>query len=219
MKKNAMKLVSLVLVMTLVLLLGGCSSGDKEALLGTWVAEMDMTDLFNDSIKMGAGEEIGAYLNVNDFTLTMLLTFNEDDTYTMVLDESALEDTVAAMRSDLQAGLEQYLIDSVAAQLGIEMSIEEILEASGVTMEELMDEIITQDLIDSMVADIASEGKFLAEEGKLYLSAGFDYEVDKNIYETYTLDGDSLTLLEYISTEEVDEYTKSMYPMAFTKVS
>lgn len=218
MKKNMTKVLSVVLVLAMVLMLGGCGASDKDALLGTWQAKLDMTDLFNESLLAGTGEEMGAYMKVEDFTLTVNLTFNSDDTYAMVLDETALDATVAGLRSDLQAGLEQYFADYIAAA-GMEMSVEDMLAASNTSMEELMDQIVTQELIDTLVSDIASEGKFKAKDGKLYLSAGLEYEVDPNVYETYELNGTSLTLKEYISTEEVDDITKSMYPMNFTKIS
>ena len=158
------------------------------------------------------------YLHVSDFTLVVTLTFNADDTFSMVVDETALNATMDTVRDDLQAGLEQYLMDIVAAA-GVQMSIDDILAASGISMDALMDEIITQEMIDTMISDIGSEGRFKAEEGKLFLSAGLEYDVDENIYEVYTLDGTTLTLLETISTEEVDEFTKSMYPMVFQKVN
>ena len=212
------KFISILLVLAMVLMLGACGGpSEKDALLGSWKTVLDMTDIFNDSMAAGAGEEMGPYLEVQSFDLVMTLTLNQDDTYSMILDETALESTVQAIRADLQAGIEQYLVDSVAA-MGVEMSIEDILAASGISMEDMMAEIISDEMIDSLVSDITAEGKFKAKDGKLFLSAGLEYEVDERVYETYTLDGTTLTLVEYISPEGVDELTASLYPMVFEKI-
>ena len=61
----------------------------------------------------------------------------------------------------------------------------------------------------------SAEGKFKAEDGKLYTSADKNTDIDEKIYETYTLKGDTLTLTSS-SQEELNEI--GVYPMVFTKV-
>lgn len=212
------KLRSIVMVVVLVLLLGGCGASEKDALVGAWKAELDLTDIFNTSMTRVSAEDMAEYLKVEAFSVAVTLTFREDDTYSMKVDEAALNETMQNIRSDIQAGMERYLVDLVAAE-GVEMSLEEILTLSGLSMSDLMDEIITPELTASVVENINAQGKFEAEGGKLYLSAGLQFAVDKNIYEPYRLEGTTLTLLEIVSDEAVDNFTSAMYPMIFQKIS
>lgn len=212
------KLRSIVMVVVLVLLLGGCGASEKDALVGAWKAELDLTDIFNTSMTRVSAEDMAEYLKVEAFSVAVTLTFREDDTYSMKVDEAALNETMQNIRSDIQAGMERYLVDLVAAE-GVEMSLEEILTLSGLSMSDLMDEIITPELTASVVENINAQGKFEAEGGKLYLSAGLQFAVDKNIYEPYRMEGTTLTLLEIVSDEAVDNFTSAMYPMIFQKIS
>ena len=213
------KVLCLCLVFAMLTLLCGCGPTEKDKLLGSWTGVVDLTYLFNETMSAEAGEEVGPYLHIQEFPVTITLTFNEDDTFSMIVDEEALAVTVDNAKADLSESLKQYLMDTVSAALGVEMPIEELLEYAGISMDAIMDGIFTQELIDGMVSGVNSAGKFVAEEGKLYLSAGLSYEVDKSIYESYTLEGKVLTLLEFISGEEVDSFTKALYPMVFNKVS
>lgn len=218
MKKNSRKIVSVLLVLCMVMLLGGCGSSEKDALVGTWEAEMNLADVLNEGVASSGEEELAQYLYVDSFNMTMILIFNEDDTYSMKLDESGLNDAIEQLKDDYQVGIEQYFLDMMAS-MGVEMTIDEIVEAMGMSMEELLDSIVTEEMIQDMLDSSSFEGKFEAADGKLYLSAGLNYNVDKNMYDLYELEGNELTLLETVSDEEVDEFTKAMYPLTFTKVS
>ena len=51
------------------------------------------------------------------------------------------------------------------------------------------------------------------------MSDGLEYGVDENVYDTYTLDGDKLTLVEHVGEDaEEDEISDLIYPMEFQKV-
>ena len=213
------RFLSIAMVLVMILLLTACGPAEKDQLLGTWKTEMDLTELFNESMVATADEELREILQVRKFNLTVSLSFYDDDTYVMTVDEEALNATMMAAREDLQAGLEVYLMETVAAAVGFEISLEDILAAAGTSMEELMDDIITPELVEDIVSGINSDGKFKAEDGKLYLSAGRMYEVDVNEYETYTVEGNTLTLHAYVPADEVDDFTKGMYPMVFHKIS
>lgn len=211
MKKNMAKLLSVMLVLVMLLALTGCS-GDQEKLVGTWEAELDMASVFNES--MGDAEE-AEFLAVDSFSFKMVLTFTEEDTYTMSADEDSVVAAMEGLKEDLKAGMEEYLVH-VMAQEGLVMDIDEIMEMMGLSMDELIDSVVTQELIDEMVSVMVTEGKYRAEDGKLYLSDSVDTVVDMTTYETYTLEGDTLTL---VSTTETDEYSEYLYPMTFTKVA
>lgn len=211
MKKNMAKFLSVMLVLVMLVSLTACS-GDQEKMVGTWEAELEMADVFNES--MGDAEE-AEFLAVDSFSFKMVLTFTEEGTYTMSADEDSVVAAMEGLKEDLKVGMEEYLV-YIMAQEGLEMSIDEIMEMMGITMDELIDSVVTQELIDEMVSVMATEGNYRAEDGKLYLSDGVENVVDMTAYETYTLEGDTLTL---VTTTETDEYSDYIYPMVFTKVA
>ena len=76
MKKNLTKLVSILMVLVMMVGLSGCSN-EKNAVLGSWKASMNLAEYLNQGI---AQEDAMAaeYLSVDSFYLTMVLTFKED---------------------------------------------------------------------------------------------------------------------------------------------
>lgn len=217
MKKNMMKLVSVILVLTMVMMLGGCAS-EKKALVGTWESEINFAEYLNEGIDAAGDPELASYLYVDSFNITLVMTFDEDDTYSMSVDERALDNTVEQLKRDYQAGIERYLIDMMAA-MGIDMTIDEIMATMGMSMEELIDSAITDDMIQELVDSFECRGKFKAADGKLHLSAGLNYEVENGMYEIYEIEGKTLTLLESVSDDIMDAELQELYPLEFTKVS
>lgn len=216
------KIVSIMLCVSfLILVLAGCSesTGDKDKLVGSWKCDMDLTEQINS--QFAADETAAEYLSVDEFGLTVCLAFHEDGTFVMEVDEASLDAAVEHLVVRVTEGVPQYMIDMVYAETGRELTIEEILEESGVTMEELVDQMFPVEslaaLKEEMISGIQQEGKFKASEGKLHTSAGLEYEVDPEAYEAYILEGDTLTLLEYVGPET--ESSINVYPMVFQKVN
>ena len=194
MKKNLTKLVSILMVLVMMVGLSGCSN-EKNAVLGSWKASMNLAEYLNQGI---AQEDATAaeYLSVDSFYLTMVLTFKEDNTYTITLDENSVD-----------AAVEQL-------KMGVVMTIDEIMKASNTTMDKLMDEFFSDEMVEQMVDGASSEGKFKAKSGRIFLSDGLDYEVDPNVYGIYKVDGSTLTILDYVGE---DQNFLGMYPLTFTK--
>ena len=97
-----------------------------------------------------------------------------------------------------------------------ELTIDEIMAMMGTTMDELIDQVVTQEMIDEMAASMVAEGNFQVKDGKLHLSDSLETAIDETVYETYTLEGDVLTL---VTPSETDETTDFLYPMTFNKVA
>lgn len=209
--KNLKKVISIALVLMMIVALSGCSN-EKAAVLGTWKAELNLADYINESMA-SEDAEIAEYLAIDSFCVTMVLTFSDDDTYSVHLDESDMGDALEQFKQDCRAGLERYLKDMMD-EMGLDMTIDELMEAMGMSMDELLDEAFTDEMVQDMLDSAKSEGRFKVKDGKLYLSAGLNYDVDESIYGNYTVNGDKLTLLDY--TGEEDEFM-GLYPVTFTK--
>lgn len=206
--------LSIVLVLGMLLCLTGCSSSDKDALIGTWEASLDLTDALN--AELASDPEIAEFVQIKDFSLIMIMEFDEDDTYAMYVDEDALDETFVALQEDVAEGMAAYLENMALEEMGVEMTADEIMEMAGMSMDDLIDSVFTEDMLEDIASGMEQEGKFKAKDGKLYTSAGLEYDVDPEVYETYELDGDSLTLLEYYGDDAGD--LADIYPIEFEKV-
>lgn len=219
MKKKISALLCIVLALTMILSLSACgSSGDKAKLVGSWQCEKDLAQLIND--QFAADEATAGLLNVDEFKLVIYMEFKDDDTYSMYVDEASIDAAMDNLVTCIVNGISQYMEDLVKEQTGYEMTIDEILEANGITMDDLVGALFTSEdleaLKDEIVGGMEQEGKYKAEEGKLYTSAGLEYEVDPTMYENYTLEGKTLTLLSFVGEGVgVDE---TIYPMVFNKI-
>lgn len=212
MKKNIAKVLCVLLVLVMMLSLAACGETEQDKLIGTWEAEVELASAFNASL---GDTEDAAYLTVDSLVFKMVLVFNEDGTYSFSADEASVTAAMEGLKEDLMVGMEAYLVDTIAAT-GMEMTIDEIMEAMGTTLDALVDSIVTDDMIDEMVQTMITEGNFKAEDGKLYMSESLDTACDETYYDTYTLDGTTLTLVE---PSEPDEMTEYLYPMVFTKAA
>lgn len=209
------RILSVILMLAILLSFTACGSGDKEKLVGTWKCEMDLVEQINT--EMGLDEESAEYLNFDSFTIVLYMQINEDDTYSLYADTDALEQTMEAAKASFAEGMTKYLEDMVLAETGIAMSADDILAASNTTMDEMLAEAFPEGMVEELAEGMKQEGKFKAKDGKFYTSAGLEYEVDPAVYETYTLEGTTLTLLEYVGEDAGD--TMNVYPMVFNKVS
>lgn len=214
------RIVSLALVLVMVAaLFAGCAASkvsDQEALVGTWKGELDMTQ----AIKEELGDDLEGF-EMTEFKVTAVFKFAADGTYTMELDEESVEKAFEGLLAGME-GFMKTMMEAQAQEAG--MTLDDLLAAAGMTMEDMMSLVTAafeeQDLVGELVEESKSEGKYKADAGKLYLSDGKENEVDENVYDTYTLEGDVLTLTATFGGDEEDnDMMKSVYPIVLKKAS
>ena len=205
MKKRVLSV--LVAALLLLTMLTACGSKTDKAMLGKWVCEMDFGSYLNEGL--ATEPEIAQYLMVDEFVLEVELYLNEDGTYKMTADTTANKASFENVKAELADGMEDYLT-AAAEEYG--QTLEDLLAASETTIDEMMDEAFGDSMYYEIIAEMEAEGNFEATDGKLYMSDGLDYDIDKNVYETYTLNGNVLTI-----TGDSDGTTDGMYPMEFKK--
>lgn len=210
--KKISAVLSIVLVLSMLLCLTGCSS-DADKLVGTWECELDLSEQLND--ELASDPEVAEFVEIKDFTMVIIMEFEDDGTYSMSVDEDALGETFESLKVDVAEGMAAYLENMALEEMGVEMTADEIMELAGMNMDDLINSVFTEEMLDELVSGMEQEGNFEAKNGKLYTSAGLDYDVDPEVYETYELDGDELTLLEYHGD---DDDVMDIYPMEFEKV-
>lgn len=213
--------LALVLVMIVALFAGCASSGseskltDQEKLVGTWKGDMDLTEAMMEEL----GEGVEGF-ELDEFKVTVVFDFTAEGTYTMELDEESVEKAFEGLIKGME-GFMKTMMEAQAQELG--MSLEDLLAASGMTMEDMMsmitEELEGQDLVGELVKEAKTEGKFKAEAGKLFRSEEKDEEIDEEKYDTYTLEGEVLTLTGTVGEEEEEEMMEMVFPIVLNKVA
>lgn len=221
MKRTIRKMVCVLMIAAMVLALVGCGgsgkNNDKEKFLGTWKVDVDMTDIINGGLTEGMDQidaSASEYFNISKFDLTVIFTFNDDGTYSMDVDDDSFNSSVDGVKEDIKAGFIKYFEDMIAG-MGLDMSVDEVLEASGMSIESLIDESLTSEMFDSMIEEFEVSGKWKVEKGKLYLTESADDDFDEENFDYYEISEEGIKL--YIPEGMEDE--TGLYPMYLTKVA
>lgn len=236
------KAAALLLVLAMVFSLCACG---KSELVGTWQGRLDMTEQVRqevdqtmaqmESLVSGDRElpQMSDYLD--NIILTYTIAFNEDGTYISEVDQAGIDAMAETMKVGLadyvrqlffvllcetleQMGVTQELnsVEELETFLGISMD-EAISESLGMSLDEYMDMMVDEGFQESIASEgLSGVGNFKNKDGKLYMSDGLDYQVDPAYYETYELDGDTLTINVGTATVEGNE---SFYPLVLHKVA
>lgn len=221
MKKITSLVLSIVLVLTLSLSMIGCNEpessntlSEPEKFIGSWEASVDCAAIFNKLFS--AEEEMGEYIEIEEFELLLKVTFKDDGTYKKSVDKKSVEKAVDSLKKDLEKGLTKYF-KAVIDSEGLNMTVEELLVASGTNMDDLLEEIFGEDDVNAFVSGFESEGKFEVKGGKFYTSEDLNSDIDEDEYETYEISQNELKLIDVFGEDVEGE--KDLYPITFKKVS
>ena len=210
------RIVSLALVLVMVaMLFAGCGKTDQEKLVGVWQGEMDLTEALREALS-----ETVEDMEIEKVAVTLLFTFTEEGSYTMKLDEESVKTAMDGLMETLETALKTSL-ESESEAMG--MTADQALAALGMTMDEFVDAMIgmfeEMDLAGELTKNFKTQGKHLAEEGKLYMSNSVDTDPDKSEYFSYTLEGDVLTLTERVGGEASEEDMEMVFPVILKKIA
>lgn len=203
-------------LLLLVLTFAGCSK-ETDALIGTWAGEVNYASYFNEGLSSTAGSDLAAYWKVDEFKLTIVMTFRKDGTYSMTVDREKLNASIEQLKQTLSAGLTHYMQDLIDAS-GMETTVEELMNTLGISVDTLLADAINDEVINALIAECTFEGNFDAKDGKLYTSAGKEFSIDKSIYETYEVTENTLTLLSIVSGEETSRLDETLYPITLNRI-
>ena len=212
--KRTHRLAALMTALMMTLSLCACG-GAKEDLTGKWTTNINMAKVFNDEMA-AADPTMAEYMSLDTFDLPLVLELKADGTYTMTVDPAAMEESMGKLVQAMSTGLEAYFA-AVFAEQGLEMDVHEALEAMGMDLDALVEELSAELTSEEMFDSFTTEGKYKAEKGRLYLTESMDEVINPAIYNTYTLDGDTLTLEQ--GTEELEDGMEIMFPMVLTRAN
>ena len=207
------KIIALTLCLILVMSL--CACGAKEDLSGTWKTTLDMSASYNAEL-VAVDPTMAEYLKLESFDVPLIMDLKADGTYTMTVDRAELETVMDQVIEVTTNGTLAYFED-ILAQEGIEMDVNEALTLMGISLDDLVAELTAQLDSEEFYESMSGEGKWKASDGKFYMTDSLDSVAGVGEYNTYVLEGDTLTL--DIGTETLDEATAEMFPMVFTRVN
>ena len=210
--KKMKRIISILIIAAMSFALVGCG-GAKPEILGVYETRIDLTDIIAEEFDRETG--VGDILSIADYMdkceIVVIHSFNEDGTYSQNVDESSVETSVENIKqaavlfmNDLAVyifveqfkaiGFEVNSKEDVEALLG--MSIEDAFYSStGTDLETMVIQLVDESFdIETMASENLSSGKYKAEGGKLYMSASLDTDYNEEFYETYTIEGDVVTV-------------------------
>lgn len=207
------KIIALTLALVLVLSL--CACGAKEDLSGTWKTTLDMSASYNAELE-ATDPTMAEYLKLDSFDVPLTMELKADGTYTMNVDREDLQGVLDQVIEATKSGILAYF-EEILAQQGIEMDVTEAMALMGISLDELVDELTAQFESEEFYASMGGEGNWKASKGKFYMTDSLDAVAGVGEYNTYVLEGDTLTL--DAGTETLDEASVNMFPMIFTRVN
>lgn len=212
------QVLCIFLMLALVCALAGCDapgSGDKDAFLGTWNAAADLVESINESLSEGFGgvdEGLVEYFKISSFEVTLVYTFNKDDTYSICVDDDSLRAAIEHTKDEVKDGAVAYLEDAIA-QNELDMTVEELLEASELDLDDLVDSAFDYNEITKTFVDyFNSNGQWKAKDGELYLSESVNAGAD-DLSELYEITSDGIQLTK----PEGSEDEMGIYPLLLKK--
>ena len=220
MKKTICVIMTIVMLLSVSYALTGCKS-DAEIIIGSWTADINFADAFNTGISSADGmEEMGKYFHISTFTITTTFTFRDDGTYTVSHDQDSITSALESIKGDLRNGIEAYFQDEIK-KAGLDMSVSELLAASGQTMDSVMDAMFSGEVMDQLIDEVATQytGNYQVNDGKIYMTESTGEEISEEYYDTYKLGKDTLTLLECHCKQEegYEDASNSIYPVVLIR--
>ena len=149
------KLTAFLLALVLALGLTACGSNESKQLVGTWQCTVDITEQVDAEISGALDAEY-----TSEVPMQMFLTavFNEDGTFTLGVDVTA---TVASFTAYIQAmkpAIVELCYQEAEKQGMTREEYDKALEASGLTVEGLVDAILSAFDISALLADLEDMG-------------------------------------------------------------
>lgn len=187
------KCFTFLLTLVLTLSLTACGSASKQ-LVGTWHGSIlpGITQKLNTVVSEALGTE---YTSQQEADLWLNAVFNKDGTFTISLDADATAASLTDYIEALRPTIVELSYQEAEKQGMTREEYDKALEASGLTVEGLVDTILSAFDISALLGDLDSDiiaGSYKAENGRLYLSeSGSSFTAEESV--GYTLSGSTMT--------------------------
>lgn len=227
------KLTTLLLAFVIMLSVTGCSIFKPE-LLGSYQTEVDLRDLVIQQFDSGTGLADTDYSlehYLTQFPVSINYVFTEDLTYHITVDKDSLQRALDGLKAAAAAMIDDYVFDGVKQRYAdygfivetrddvatfVNMSWSELCTlVLEVSPDKYVDVIITNSFVESLASEYHSEGQFKAKKGQLHLSEHIDLLPSDEIYETYVIEGDTVTFTGAVNLEN---NVRISYPYTINRI-
>ena len=187
-----------------------------ESIVGAWTGTVDITDYVTDTMA-ATDASMASYFTFSDLAMDLTMTFTAEGTCSMEFDQESVEALVSKMLEQMRPGLEKLLEETLAAQ-GLDMSLEEFLEMSGMSLDDMMAEMTAElSFTEDMLEDLNQSGKYQVKDGCLWISEDLDSEIDEDDYQLYTIENGVLTI--DLAEGDDDKEVAFLFPLTLTRVN
>lgn len=226
------KLIALLLAAVMMLSLTACGGPE---ILGTYETTIDLTSYVAESFDEGSelgGTELALENYLDNFSITVVCEFKEDGTYSQSIDPESLNASIEEMKSAVLVMMDDLLLKTFAdlyKVYGYTVETKEDVEALtgmswddifpttlGMSAEEFLATLIDESIAESFSDTLMAEGKYIAKDGKLHMSMSLDEECSEDAYETYEIEGDTVTITGGVNIEDNELLD---YPYVLTKIA
>lgn len=189
------------------------AEAEELTVVGEWYGTVDLSKTMNDAI-VGSDASLGKYFSFSGLTLGINLVLTEDGTCTLSVDQNSAAELSQTLKQQLAEGFTLY-VEDLCAEYGFDYTAEEFLGMMGYTMDSFIDEYIDTDSLVSNLTSVSSAGKYVAEDGVLYMSDDMDKDPKNVAGNPYVLEGNVLTIEASSGT---DSDISFMYPLVMERV-
>lgn len=228
MKKLLSLLLVLLLTLSLAFMATACSSdSDKDddddkksstsqekeevSIIGKWVAEIDMAEIINESMEAELGAELDK--KFSDINVNVIMEFDKKEVE-ISMDAGDVEKSI---KNQMPAVLKS-LLEVMLEESGTGMTVDQLLEAQGMTMDEFIEETMSQMDFEEITSelDISETSLYELDGKKLYT---FEDEKDEDEYMEIELSSKKLVVKSWSTSEELPEGMEEfMNGLEFKKV-
>lgn len=186
-----------------------------ESIVGTWAGTVEFTEEYMKE-SMTMDPMVSAYFSISPFSLDLTMTFHEDGTCAMEIEEESAKKAAEQMTQELLDGIVK-LLDELLKQQGLNMTTEEYLAASGMTLDDLREQMAGEMNAQDMIEGLSNEANYEIRDGKILISDDLDTEPEEEDAAPYTLIDGVLTIeaSEEAAEEPGAEY---MFPLVLNRV-
>lgn len=212
------RILSLILCAVLVaMLLTGC--GAKRKLLGTWQADMDLSEVMGTILQEQWSDNL---FPVENFTVTMELTFLRDNTFIFILEQGSVQTAAERLLADMETALTDRL-NKQLQDMDKTVTLEDLLGVTGVDLDSLLSQFrqtfAQVDFAGQLRKKMQFSGWYKLSGGKLYISETEEFPKD-GFYFTYAVEDGVLTLSPGGSGAPMEQVlTDSICALQYQKVS
>lgn len=214
--KTLKTVLSLFLCAVMMLSVTACNA-DSE-LVGRWEATISYEKLalgtMSEDEKADMGEQLEWFKGLE---LEFFIVFNADGTYSAGMEEGSFDKCMTILSDRIYAYLEEQAKSLNMTMEEYESKYEEV---NGQKPHQMLAELFVDD------KESVTEGPYRVKEDQLYLFFDEKGKQDLDVYDTFTLEGDTLTLTERYDFRDMKdrdggdmEALQCVYPLKLTKKS